>query len=150
MLGVFKSVQNLFLKLFADAVQAAAMADLDTVFVELLQPVAQRRSQQAHKPRHLFDGTGPVFGGKGVDGQDFDAEFDRGLEDRLDIIDAGAMADKSKQTSFRGPAAIPVHDDPYMVGNPGERGESVFDQVIRALPDCIGTTQWNTDSLSVR
>ena len=147
MFGIIDCVQDLFLQFLVDTREASAMANLHAVFVKFLQPVAQRHSQQPHKPRHLFNGARPVLGRKRIDGQNFDTEFDRGLEDRLNVIDTGAMSDISNQASFLCPAAIPVHDNPHMIGNPGERGESGVDQVFRTLPNCTGAAQWNTDSL---
>ena len=67
--------------------------------------------EQHHQRADFSRGTLPVLDGKGVEGEDFEAEPRRGLDDVPDRVDAGAMPLDARQVPLAGPAAVAVHDD---------------------------------------
>ncbi len=85
-----------------------------------LQLGAQVALEQHHQRADLGGGPLPVLDREGVERQHADAEPGGGLDGVAHRLDAGAMPFDARQVPLRGPAAVAVHDDGDVRGQPVE------------------------------
>src|SRR3546814_4143346 len=86
-------------------------SDLGMEFIEVgLDEMAQK----AHQVRDLAGRTFPVFRGKGVERQAFQAQLPRGAGDAAHRLHPGAMPGDARQEALFRPASIAVHDNSNM------------------------------------
>ena len=76
-------------------------------------------AQQTPEGFDFGAGTLPVFDREGVEGERLDAEARAGFDGGADGADAGFVASDARQTAASGPAAVAVHDDRDVRGEPG-------------------------------
>ena len=97
--------------------QAITLADDDDsnpVTGQLGEVLGHRHEHQAHQARHLVLGSLPVLRRKSEHGEVLDTAIGAGLDHLEQSVDAGLVAEKSRQMTLLGPAAVAVHHDGHM------------------------------------
>ena len=90
----------------------------DVVLHQRRQLHLQIAAQQVHQEVHFALGTLPVFGGEGIQRQRGNIEARSGLDGGAHGGHTRAMSRDTRQVAALGPAAISVHDDGDVVGQP--------------------------------
>src|SRR5437868_14230464 len=102
---------DLRFEMLRDALQAAKVADLDLLLVEVARLTIDEIAEDAHQSVDLARGARPIFGGERVDRQITNALIGTLARDPADILGAGAVSGQAWQAAPLGPAPVAIHDD---------------------------------------
>ena len=98
---------------------AADIADTHVVVHHALQVALEVGLEQAHEEADLGAGTAQiVFQGEGVKSEPGQADARGGFGDQLHAFGALLVAEEALERSLSGPAAVAVHDDGHVLGQP--------------------------------
>jgi len=92
------------------------MAYPDSVFMQFGQFLIDCFSENIQNPVNLVFGAVPVRGGKGLQGNIFNAVLSHSFKQGKYILRAGTVSGLSGEISFLCPSAVTVHDYGNMFG----------------------------------
>ena len=110
---------HLVLDVGGEVVGAADVADADVVVHHALQVALEVALEQAHEEADLGAGAAQiVFKREGVEREPGQADAGGGLRDQLHALGALLVAEEALERALAGPAAVAVHDDGDVLGQP--------------------------------
>ena len=117
-LGHLARPRHALLDFLRQLLLAADVLQPDVVVHQRRQFHLQVAAQQVHQEFDFALGTLPVFCGERIQRERGNVQARGGLDGRTNRGDTGAMAGDARQMAALGPAAISVHDDGNVVGQP--------------------------------
>ncbi len=124
-------------------VRAADVADAHVVVHHALHIALQVALQQAHQEVDL--GAGPaqiVFQRKRVERQPGQADARCGLRHQLHALGALLVAQEALERTLAGPAAIAVHDDGHVLGQPLRLQRRIDGALLRVSSSMRSVRRW--------
>ena len=116
---VSSAQRHLVLHFGGQVVGAADVADADVVVHHALHVALKVALEQAHEEVDLGARAAQVvFQRKGVKREPGQADARGGFRDQLDALGALLVAEKALERTLAGPAAVAVHDDGHVLGQP--------------------------------
>ena len=116
----FGGFARVFLYGFGEIVRASQKAHADIVPLQEGHLLAEIFAKELHEKFDLRFGAAPVFHGEGVEGERLDVEARAGFDGHASGLRAGSVTCDAGKMAFLGPAAVAVHDDGDVAGQPAE------------------------------